>query len=90
VKSAARLVDGAGTVVGEGRAYIHLQAPREQSQSAHGTISLDWWDDAADAPARIELALIEDSLPIDVQSDRLSGCMVGRILRYQATWPGHA
>jgi hypothetical protein len=29
-------------------------------------------------------------LPLRLESDRLSGCLVGRILRYQIDWPGQA
>lgn len=86
-KSAARLEASDGALIGEGRAYLHLRLPAEQPQAVQGTVSLDWWDEAAPAPARLVLA-DGPALPLRVESDRLSGCMVGRIVRYQADWPG--
>ncbi len=88
-KAGARLEAEDGTVLGEGRAYIHLRQSEPTPQAAQGTLSLDWWEEAAPAPARLVL----DSGPVlqlRVDSDRLSGCMVGRILRYQTDWPGLA
>ena len=87
VKSPARLLAADGTLIGEGRAYVHLRQDAASAQPVAGTISLDWWDDAAPAPAVVALAG-GPSLPIQVESDKLSGCMVGRILRYQSVWPG--
>ncbi len=86
-KGLARLVAADGTVIGEGRAYIHLRLPDDQPQAAQGTLSLDWWDDAAPAPHQI---LLDGgpAIPVEVQGDHLSGCVVGRILRYQTDWPG--
>ncbi len=86
-KAPARLHAVDGSLIGEGRAYIHLRRPPAEAQTAQGTVSLDWWEDAAPAPSRLELA---DglTLTIHVDSDRLSSCLVGRIVRYQAEWPG--
>ena len=89
VKSLARLLAADGTLIGEGRAYIHLRREPADAQPVNGTVSLDWWDDAAPAPAALELA-DGPSLSLRVESDRLSGCVVGRILRYQTQWPGVA
>ncbi len=86
-KALARLRAADGSLIGEGRAYVHLRQPGGLAQPAQGTVSLDWWDDAAPAPARLDL-VDGPTLEIRVESDRLSGCVVGRILRYQATWPG--
>ena len=87
-KGLARLVAASGAVIGEGRAYVHLRHPEAQAQPAQGTLSLDWWDDAADtAAARLEL-LDGPTLHLRLQSDRLSSCVAGRILRYETDWPG--
>ncbi len=86
-KALARLRATDGALVGEGRAYIHLRQAETERQAAQGTVSLDWWDDGAPAPASLELDGGR-TLPIEVSSDRLSGCMVGRILRYRLEWPG--
>jgi hypothetical protein len=86
-KSLGRLRDGDGSIVGEGRAYLHLQQPATRPQPAQGTVSLEWWDEGAAAPVELELA-DGPTLAITVQSDRLTECMVGRILRYQTVWPG--
>ncbi len=88
-KAAARLEAADGTVIGEGRAYVHLRQPGALAQKAQGTVSLDWWEDAAPAPARLVLDP-GPTVQIEVDSDRLSGCMVGRILRYRTDWPGAA
>jgi hypothetical protein len=87
LKSTARLLGAHDTVVGEGRAYVHLREERTAAQACQGTLALEWWDEAAAAPAAL---LLDDGtrVPITVQSDRLSGCLAGRILRYQARWPG--
>lgn len=87
-RSQAQLLAPDGVVIGEGRAYLHLRQPEAQPQPAQGTLSLDWWDEAA-APARLRLAN-GPLLDLQVDSDHLSGCVVGRILRYQTTWPGTA
>lgn len=86
LKRGAALHAPDGTTIGEGRAYVYLRQPEEQAQDAQGTLSLDWWDDAA-RPAAIAIA-DGPTLEIEVASDRLSGCMVGRILRYRVRWPG--
>jgi hypothetical protein len=86
-KAPARLRAGDGSVVGEGRAYVHLREPETLPQPAQGTLSLDWWDESAPAPVEVELA-DGPVLAITVESDRLAGCMLGRILRYQLVWPG--
>jgi hypothetical protein len=89
-KSLARLVSADGAVIGEGRAYIHLREPAVKAQAAQGTLSLDWWDDSVAAlGAHLELDG-GPRLELQVQSDKLSECVVGRILRYSAAWPGHS
>lgn len=86
-KSLAVLLAADGATVGEGRAYVHLRESYRVPQDAQGTISLDWWDDDAAAPTYLRL---QDGprLPVRVQGDRLSECMVGRIVRYTLRWPG--
>jgi hypothetical protein len=86
VKARARLTSGE-TVLGEGRAYVHLRAALEEQQPAQGTLSLDWWSDGDLADVRLELAE-GPTLTLTVESDRLSGCVQGRILRYRTQWPG--
>jgi hypothetical protein len=87
-KSHARLVAKDGTLLGEGRAYLHLRLPRQEPQKATGTLSLDWWDDTQPATgATLELSE-GPHLSLTVEADRLSECVVGRILRYTADWPG--
>ena len=84
-KSSARLFASDGSVIGAGRAYVHLPRPATQAQPAQGTLSLDWWNDGA--PSMLEL----DSGPklrLRVETDKLSGCIQGRVLRYQTEWPG--
>ncbi len=87
VKSPARLLAADGSLIGEGRAYVHLPRDAAVAQPVTGTLSLDWWDDAARAPAVVALS-DGPSLSIQVESDKLSGCVVGRILRYSCVWPG--
>lgn len=86
-KAPARLIAADGTLIGEGRAFLHLRLGPGAPQPTQGTVSLDWWDDAAPAPARLALQG-GPTLTLAVESDRLSGCVVGRILRYQTEWPG--
>jgi hypothetical protein len=87
VKAQARLTINE-TVLGEGRAYIHLREPIERAQSAQGTLALDWWDETTDLDDA-RLALAEGpTLKLDLESDRLSGCIQGRVLRYRTQWPG--
>jgi hypothetical protein len=87
-KGLARLLAADGALIGEGRAYVHLRQPDTQSQPAQGTLSLDWWDDAlSTAEARLEL-VDGPTVPLRLTSDHLSGCLDGRILRYQIDWPG--
>lgn len=87
-KSAARLRSADGALIGEGRAYLHLARPAGEAQRAQGTLALDWWDDGHSArEARLELA-DGPTLDLDVQSDKLSGCIQGRVLRYTVAWPG--
>jgi hypothetical protein len=89
-KAAARLLAADGSLIGEGRAFLHLRLPAAQPQRAQGTLSLDWWDQEVQAAgARLELA-DGPSVALQVEADRLSECMVGRILRYSADWPGQA
>jgi hypothetical protein len=84
-KSGARLFASDGSVIGEGRAYVHLPRPASEAQVAQGTLSLDWWNDGT--PAFLELAN-GPRLPLTVQTDKLSGCIQGRVLRYTTEWPG--
>jgi hypothetical protein len=87
-KTRARLLDADGTLIGEGRAYLHLRLPDAEPQTAQGTLSLDWWNDASSAgQARLEL-VDGPTLSLTLESDKLSGCINGRILRYKTTWPG--
>ena len=84
-KSPARLLGVDGVPIGEGRAYLHLRLPEAQPQAATGTLSLDWWTDAQ--PTHLELA-DGPTLPLSVESDKLSACIDGRVLRYTTHWPG--
>jgi hypothetical protein len=87
-KGLARLLAADGALIGEGRAYLHLRQPGGQPQAAAGTLSLDWWDDTlSTSDARLEL-VDGPTLPLRLESDKLSGCIVGRVLRYQVDWPG--
>jgi hypothetical protein len=87
-KGLARLVAADGQAIGEGRAYLHLRQPELEPQAAQGTLSLDWWDDALSTrDARLEL-IGGPTLQLKLASDRLSGCMTGRIMRYTTDWPG--
>jgi hypothetical protein len=87
-KAQARLLTADGQAIGEGRAYLHLRHPEPQPQSAQGTLSLDWWDDTLSTrDARLEL-VDGPTLALKLASDRLSGCMEGRIIRYTTDWPG--
>jgi hypothetical protein len=84
-KSLARLLAADGAAIGEGRAYLHLRLPEAQAQTATGTLSLDWWTDAQ--PAHLELS-DGPTLALTLQSDKLSACIDGRVLRYTVEWPG--
>lgn len=87
-KGPARLLAADGRSIGEGRAYLHLRRPEPEPQPAQGTLSLDWWDDALSTrDARLEL-IDGPTLALKLASDRLSGCMEGRIIRYTTEWPG--
>jgi len=89
-KAQARLLTADGRPMGEGRAYLHLRHPEPEAQRAQGTLSLDWWDEALSThDARLEL-IDGPTLALTLASDRLSGCMEGRILRYTTDWPGHS
>ena len=89
-KGLARLLTSDGRSIGEGRAYLHLRQPAPEPQLAQGTLSLDWWDDSLSTQdARLEL-VDGPTLVLKLASDRLSGCMEGRILRYTTDWPGAA
>lgn len=89
-KASARLLAADGREIGAGRAYIHLRQAAAEVQSAQGTLSLDWSDD--DAPTHELRLALEDGplLALQVQSDKLSGCINGRVLRYTTRWPGVA
>ena len=88
-KSAARLLSAEGKLIGEGRAYVHLPRPASEPQRAQGTLALDWWDDRAPSAHALQLELQDGpTLALEVESDRLSGCINGRVLRYRAAWPG--
>jgi hypothetical protein len=88
VKDRGRLLSIDGKLIGEGNAYVHVRQPLIDRQPVQGTLSLDWWDDAWSGPrARLELA-DGPTLAVDLDSDKISACVNGRILRYQATWPG--
>jgi hypothetical protein len=84
-KSLARLLTADGSSIGEGRAYLHLRLPEAQAQPASGTLSLDWWTDAQ--PTHLQLT-DGPTLPLSVESDKLSACIDGRVLRYTTQWPG--
>jgi hypothetical protein len=87
-KGLARLLAADGRPIGEGRAFLHLRLPEVEAQTAQGTLSLDWWDDALSTQGA-RLALLDGpTLALTLASDRLSGCMVGRIIRYTTNWPG--
>jgi hypothetical protein len=87
-KTPARLLAADGTLIGEGRAYLHLRLPDAQPQQSQGTLSLDWWNEASSADqARLEL-VDGHTLALTLESDTLSGCVSGRILRYTTMWPG--
>ena len=87
-KSLARLLTAEGAPIGEGRAYLHLRLPDTQPQTATGTLSLDWWDDTLSTQdARLELA-DGPTLGLSLESDKLSACIDGRVLRYTTEWPG--
>jgi hypothetical protein len=82
------LLTADGRSIGEGRAYLHLRLPEPQPQPAQGTLSLDWWDDALSTrDARLEL-IDGPTLALKLASDRLGGCMEGRIIRYTTDWSG--
>src|ERR1043166_9636697 len=81
-KGLARLVSADGLLIGEGRAYLHLRQPDTLSQSAQGTLSMDWWDDAlSTSDARLEL-VDGPSLALRLESDPLSGCL--EVIAFQA------
>ena len=84
-KSLARLLTADGSSVGEGRAYLHLRLPEAQPQTATGTLSLDWWTDAP--PTHLQLT-DGPTLPLFLESDKLSACISNRVLRYTTQWPG--
>lgn len=86
-QTTGRILASDGKVLGEGRAYLHLTRPSNEAQSVRGTLSMDWWDREAPAPSVLELAE-GPRLVLKLTSDRLSGCTSGRILRYEADWPG--
>ncbi len=87
-KGRGRLVSVDGAAIGEGRAYLHLRMPETQRQPVQGTLSLEWWDDDWQGQ-RACLELVDGPvLALDLQSDKLSACINGRILRYETVWPG--
>jgi hypothetical protein len=88
-KAQARLLTADGQLIGEGRAYLHLRQPDVEPQHAQGTLSLDWWNELTDTSGPPRLALQNGPvLTLQLESDRLSSCIAGRILRYQTAWPG--
>jgi hypothetical protein len=87
-KGLARLLAADGTVLGEGRAYVHLRLADAEAQAAQGTLSLDWWNDEPSADGAFLELIDGPTLLLSLESDRLSSCMVGRILRYHVDWPG--
>jgi hypothetical protein len=87
-KGLGRLVSLDGVVIGEGRAYLHLRIPETERQQVQGTLSLDWWDhDWSGQNARLEL-VDGPTLTLNLESDKISACINGRVLRYQTDWPG--
>jgi hypothetical protein len=87
-KDLGRLVSADGALIGEGRAYLHLRLSETERQQVQGTLSLDWWDaDWAGQSARLEL-VDGPTLTLHLQSDKISACINGRVLRYEAMWPG--
>lgn len=87
-KGLARLLGADGALIGEGRAYLHLRLPDAEPQPAQGTLSLDWWDEES-SPEHAHLELLDGpTLSLTLESDKLSGCINGRILRYKTAWPG--
>lgn len=87
-KGLGRLVSVDGVCIGEGRAYLHLRMPETQRQLVQGTLSLDWWDnDWQGRDARLEL-VDGPVLALELQTDKISACINGRVLRYQSVWPG--
>ena len=91
-KGTGRLLDGHGAAIGAGRAYIHLRQPAELAQRAQGTLSLDWWNtDVGVVTEGVRLDLDNGpGLSLEVESDKLSECIAGRVLRYSTNWPGSA
>jgi hypothetical protein len=88
-KAQAQLLTADGQLIGEGRAYLHLRQPDTEQQPAQGTLSLDWWKDMNDETGDPRLELLGGpTLTLRLESDRLSHCIAGRILRYQTIWPG--
>jgi hypothetical protein len=89
-KATARLLAVDGEVIGEGRAYLHLRVSEALPQEVQGTLSLDWWSPEWSGPdAQLELS-DGPTLVLRLQSDKISACIDGRVLRYRATWPGTA
>jgi hypothetical protein len=87
-KDLGRLVSDDGALIGKGRAYLHLRLSETERQQVQGTLSLDWWDaDWTGQRARLELAS-GPTLTLHLESDKFSACINGRVLRYQAEWPG--
>jgi len=87
-KGLGRLVSDDGALIGEGRAYLHLRLSEAERQQVQGTLSLDWWDvDWTGQSARLEL-VDGPTLTLQLQSDKISACINGRVLRYEAVWPG--
>ena len=87
-KALARLVSDDGALIGEGRAYLHLRLSETENQRVQGTLSLDCLDaDWMGQSARLEL-VDGPTLILHLQSDKISACINGRVLRYEALWPG--
>jgi hypothetical protein len=85
-KSQAAVLDGAGAVLGQGMAYLHLPLGLERAQAASGTVSLQRWEPVEQPPTTLRLA-DGRRLPLELARDALSECSRNRILRFTTSWP---